>query len=204
MKDANCYDSFARFVGNYENDTKTDDDRLLFLARRSFPILSPPYPTLFMTLTLGLELHPFKASSVGRLGLAALLQMPQTCHPMSIGLTTYALLRYPQLLSNRPSTFQRPAYPTNNATRSRISPPTPGRQALQIRRQCTDHRRTTRLSWKFRMARCYVSERKSLWNQKIQKNPCYYGNAFLHYMILLACYCCVLDHYLTSSFAGQV
>jgi hypothetical protein len=53
-KDANCYDSFARFVGNYEKDMKTDDDRLLFLAGRSFPDLSPPYPTLFMTLTLGL------------------------------------------------------------------------------------------------------------------------------------------------------
>jgi len=37
MKDANCYDSFARFVGNYENDTKTDDDRLLFVARRFVP-----------------------------------------------------------------------------------------------------------------------------------------------------------------------
>jgi hypothetical protein len=57
-----------------------------------------------MTLTLGLELHPFKASSVGRLGLAALLQMPQTCQPMSIGLTICALLRHPRLLSNRPST----------------------------------------------------------------------------------------------------
>lgn len=33
MKDANCYDSFARFVGNYENDTKTDDDRLLLAGR---------------------------------------------------------------------------------------------------------------------------------------------------------------------------
>lgn len=37
MKDANCYDSFARFVGNYENDTKTDDDSLLFVARRFVP-----------------------------------------------------------------------------------------------------------------------------------------------------------------------
>jgi len=33
MKDANCYDFFARFVGNYEKGTKTDDDRLLFVAR---------------------------------------------------------------------------------------------------------------------------------------------------------------------------
>lgn len=54
-----------------------------------------------MTLTLGLELHPFKASSVGRLGLAALLQMPHTCQPMSISLTTFALLQYSRLLSNR-------------------------------------------------------------------------------------------------------
>ena len=36
-KDANCYDSFARFVGNYEKDMKTDDDRLLFLARWFVP-----------------------------------------------------------------------------------------------------------------------------------------------------------------------
>ena len=117
MKDANCYDSFARFVGNYEKDMKSDDDRLLFLARRSFPDLSPPYPTLFMTLTLGLELHPFKASSVGRLGLAASSQMPHTCQPMSIGLTTYALLRYPRLLHNRPSTTTK-ACLLNSATRS--------------------------------------------------------------------------------------
>jgi len=34
MKDANCYDSFARFVGNYDKDTRTDDDRLLSVARR--------------------------------------------------------------------------------------------------------------------------------------------------------------------------
>lgn len=37
MKDANCYDSFARFVGNYENDTKADDDYLLLVARRFVP-----------------------------------------------------------------------------------------------------------------------------------------------------------------------
>lgn len=110
----------------------------------SFPFLSPPNPTLFMTLTLGLELHPFKASSVGRLGLAALLQMPHTCQPLSIGLTTYSLLRYHQLLSNRPSTVQRPAYPPNCAVRSRISPPKLDWQALQTRWQCTHQRRKQR------------------------------------------------------------
>ena len=34
MKDANCYDSFAHFVGNYDEDTRTYDNRLLFVARR--------------------------------------------------------------------------------------------------------------------------------------------------------------------------
>ena len=168
-KDANCYDSFARFVGNYENDTKTDDDRLLFLARRSFPDLSPPYPTLFMTLTLGLELHPFKASSVGHTGLAALLQMPQTCQPMSIGLTTYALLRYPQLLSNPPSTVQRPAYPPNCAMRSRILPPTPDWQALQTAGSALTTGGNNGSSWKFRMARCYVSEKVTLEPENSEK-----------------------------------
>ena len=37
MKDANCYDSFARFVGNYSKDTETDDDCLLLVARRTVP-----------------------------------------------------------------------------------------------------------------------------------------------------------------------
>lgn len=168
MKDANCYDSFARFVGNYEKDMKTDDDRLLSLARRSFPDLSPPYPTLFLTLTLGLELHPFKASSVGRPGLAALLQMPQTCQPMSIGLTTYALLRYPRLLLNRHRQRQRPSYPIAQP-RSRISPPLPPWQALQTRWQCT-------LDWRERYGqagslewRAVTSQRKSLEPENSEK-----------------------------------
>ena len=77
----------------------------------SFPILSPPYQTLFTTLTLGLELHPFKAFSVGRQALRRFCKCLKTCQPMSICLTTCALLQYPQLLFNRPSTATKACLP---------------------------------------------------------------------------------------------
>lgn len=53
------------------------------------------------------------------------------------------------------------------------------------------------------MARYYVSE-KLFGTRKFRKPLCYYGNAFLHYMILLLIIVAFLIFCSTPSFAGRV
>jgi hypothetical protein len=104
---------------------------------------------------------------------------------MSIGLTSLRLAATPSATVQSP--VDNKGLPTNPTaqTRSRISPPLPPWHTMQTRWQCTfDWLERHGLSWKFRMC-ALLRLRETLWNQKIQKTLCYYGNAFLHYMILL-------------------
>lgn len=115
---------------------------------------------------------------------------------MSIGLTTCTQLRYPQLLPDRPSTTITACLPTQQRKRGHESRRhcLPGMRCRPVDNALSTGGKDTfyqagSLEW-----RALSRLRESLWNQKIQKNLCYYGNAStaLHDSSSSYC-CCVLD-----------
>jgi hypothetical protein len=180
-------------VGNYEKDTKPDDDRLPFLARRSFPDLSPPYPTLFMTLTLGLG-----ASSIQ--GFLRRPSRPRSAFANASTLPTN--VNRPDDLRGTavPSPTVQPPIDNNNGlpTHSTAQRGHDSRRQRQTGRRCRPAGSAlitsgnNGLSWKFRMRAVNVSE-KVFGTRKFRKTYAYYGNAFTALHDSSSCYCCVLD-----------